>query len=334
VAVAVAACAFATTAAAHPPLDDFLNPQDPGARFTLMPFIGPGFRAVYDHRFAIERDMSELRLQLMGTVTVPFTEVSANVDARFFLVTFGASVGYHDEWHLLRFTPDPETGRDRAGQPPSPEPPAKNVAPGRSPLPPYADPAPTFTDLDREARALKDQNGDVQSAAWPYYEGRFGFYVPGYDFLGVSTLAARWDGRPDVSFDWENGTVQSRGTSFRWESYFFLRARNRGFIGPAVRALVVPRNRVQGSPVVGKYRVVVPEGSACQMDESAPCHTTRETELHYGVIAGLRPGWGNGNDTLLARVYTTWGLGNELFGTQTFRQPLQLLVAYMVNLDL
>src|SRR5690349_10067217 len=47
----------ASVASAHPPADDFINPQDPGPRLTLMPFIGPGFRANYDHRFKIEKDM-------------------------------------------------------------------------------------------------------------------------------------------------------------------------------------------------------------------------------------------------------------------------------------
>src|SRR5258708_4990991 len=114
------------TAHANPPADDFLNPQEPGPRLTLMPFIGPGFRANYDHRFPLERDSrsglwfppegSELRTQLIATVAVPFAEVSANVDVRFFLMQLGGSVGYHDEWHMLQFTPDPQTGHDRAGQ--------------------------------------------------------------------------------------------------------------------------------------------------------------------------------------------------------------------------
>lgn len=292
-----------------------------------MPFIGPGFRAIYDQRFEIEKDMSELRAQVMGTVTVPFAEVSANLDARFFLMTFGASVGYHDEWHLLRFTPDPNTGRDRGGQPPSVQPPG-------SALPPELDPATTFTDLDRNARAVKDQNADVQSAHWPYYEGRWGFIWPAYHFMGSSTLAARHDDRPDVSYDWENGTTYSHGWNARWETYFLFRERNTGFVGPAFRALYVPRNRVPRDEAIGKDHVVVPGGSACQSNEGIPCDRVHEFEFHYGVLAGLRPNWIRGADTLLVRAYATWGEQNRLFGTQAFRQPLQILVAYMAELDL
>src|SRR5215471_13067064 len=104
---------LAGNARALPPADDFLNPQRPGLRLVLMPFVGPGFRTGLDHRLEIEPEVTELRTQLLATVAVPFAEVSANIDARFFLMTFGATAAYHDEWHLLRFEPDPTTGRDR-----------------------------------------------------------------------------------------------------------------------------------------------------------------------------------------------------------------------------
>jgi hypothetical protein len=319
--------ALTSRAASHPPADDFLNPQPPGQKLTLMPFVGPGFRVAHETLFQVEKDMSEVRTSLMGTVAVPFAEASANVEARFFLMTFGASVGYHDEWHLLRFNPDPNTGRDRAGQPPGAVPPGGTLRPDQ-------DPAVTFTDLDRDARAMKDQTNDVQSARWAFYEGRWGFVWPGYDFMGVSTFAARHDGRPDVSFDWENGTVESRGWNYRWEGYLLLRGRNLGFIGPALRALYVPRLRVPHATTIGPYEVVVPEGSACQSNERIPCDRRYEFEFHYGVLAGLRPNWGPGPDTLLVRAYATWGLDNPLFGTHLFHQPLQILVAYMASIDL
>lgn len=299
-----------------------------------MPFVGPGFRAIYDHRIELEEEVSELRVQGMGTVSVPFAEVSANVDIRVFLMTFGASVGYHKEWRLLQFRPDPETGRDRAGQPHGAEPPARSLLPGQDPLPPYEDPTTAFVDLDRSARAVKDQNADVQSATWPFYEARWGFLWPGNRFMGVSTLAARHDARPDVSYDWENATVYSSGWHLRWEGYLLFRARNAGFVGPALRALYVPRHRVAGDATIGAYQVVVPDGSACQMDRGVPCARKYELDFAYGVLAGLRPGWSAGTDTLLVRAYATWGLEDRLFGLHTFRQPLQLLVAYMASLDL
>lgn len=314
IALGVALCSLGSVASAHPPNDEFLNPQDPGARLTLMPFIGPGFRATYDHRFKIEKDISELRTQLVGTVAVPFAEVSANIDVRFFLMLFGGSIGYHNEWHVLQFKPDPNTGRDLAGQ----TLPAANTG---------------IIDLDRDARALKDHNSDQSVEHWNFYEGRWGFVWPAYNFLGVSNLAVRYDGRPDVTYDWENGTVYNGGVNLRWEGYAFFRARNSGFIGPALRAMYVPRNRVKGDQTLPSG-VVVPDGAACQSREGIPCVHTHEFEFHYGILAGLNPNWVVSRDTFLVRIYTTYGLNNQLFGTHVFRAPIQILAAYMVDIDL
>jgi hypothetical protein len=332
---ASALLSWAPPSAALPPADDYLNPQKPGARLVLTPLIGPGFRAAYDQRIELEREVTELRFQLTGTVALPFAEVSASADLRLFLMSFGATAGYHDEWRVLQFEPDPSTGRDRAGQAPSLEPPAVGLGPGIKPLPPDQDPAVTFTDLDRIARAWKDQNGDVRHAEWPFWEGRWSFYWPAYGFTGVSTLTARYDARPDVSYDWELGTVLSHGMSYRWEGYFLFRERNLGFAGPALQAVYVPRQRVSGNPTIGDFEVIVPDGAACQMNEGVPCRRRYEGELHYGVVAGIQPSWGGGNDTLIVRAYAAWGLDERrLFGTHTFHQPLQILVAYIANIEL
>jgi hypothetical protein len=333
IALGVALFCMGSVASAHPPADDFINPQDPGARLTLMPFIGPGFRANYDHRFKIEKDMSELRTQLMGTVAVPFSEVSANIDVRFFVMLFGASIGYHNEWHMLQFEPDRTTGKDRAGLP--------RIDTGNVTTPPPADPTTTYNDLTLSARAIKDQNVDVKADQWAFYEGRWGFVWPAYNFLGVSNLAFRYDGRPDVTYDWENGTVLNGGLNIRWEGYAFFRERNTGFIGPALRAMYVPRNRVQAGPrpAGAPDEATLPVKSACLpgattgIDDTL-CKEVHEFEFHYGIIAGLRPNWTVAPDVFLIRAYTTWGLNNKLFGTQVFRQPIQILVAYMVDIDL
>ena len=322
-----------STAAAHaaPPADDFLRTQKPGPHLTLMPFIGPGFRATYDHRFELEKEAEELRTQVMGTVAVPFAEISANVDIRLFLMMFGASVGYHDEWHMLQFNPDPKTGYDRAGQP------RVEVDPATAgmPLDISRDPGFGFRDLDRNARAIKDQNADVLAKSWAWYEGRWGFVWPAYNFTGVSNLAFRYDGRPNVTYDWENGTVLNKGLNVRWEGYLLFQARNFGFIGPALRAMMVPRYRTKGD-FTTESGFSLPDHSACQpgVVPNLLCYGTHEFEFHYGILAGLRPNWVASSDTFLFRAYTTWGLNNKLFGTQVFRQPIQLLFAYMVDIDL
>ncbi|HVU04713.1 MAG TPA: hypothetical protein VHE30_23330 [Polyangiaceae bacterium] len=330
IAMVSALVSFGSVASAHPPADDFLNPQKPGPHLTLMPFIGPGFRATYDHRFEVEEDMSEIRTQVIGTVALPFSEISANVDARFFLMTFGGGVGYHDEWHTLQFNPDSQTGRDRGGVPRfETDPTIPTIA---------TDPTPGYSDLHRDARVIKDQNADYTVKRWAFEELRWGFLVPGYSFMGVSQFAFHHNARPDVSYDWEQGTVMNGGWNIRWEGYALFRGRNFGFIGPAFRALVVPRNRTRGSHdgTVTPSGLLLPYDSACQpgVVQGVVCAGTHEFEFHYGILAGLRPNWINANDTFLFRAYTTYGLNNILFGTHTFRQPIQLLFAYMADFDL
>ncbi len=79
----------------------------------------------------------------------------------------------------------------------------------------------------------------------------------------------------------------------------------------------------------------MPADSACQVGVVAGlvCAQTHEFEFQYGILAGMRPNWVNSADTLLLRAYTTLGLKNDLFGTQAFRLPLQILAAYMVDID-
>jgi hypothetical protein len=301
---------------ARPAADDFLNPQDPGPRLTLVPFVGPGFRAVYDHRIEIEEDVTELRTQVAGTVAFPFAEASAGADVRLFLLTAGASVGYHHEWHQLRFEPD-ETGTDAAG-----------VA-ARS-----DESALRFFDLDRGARRVKDQNTDVGKAGWLFYEARAGFLWPAQNFMGVVNLAARHSGRGDVTYDWENATVMNGGWHLRGEGYALLRHRKAGFAGLAVRALFVPRNRVPHDVTVPATGTRLPGGSACQAyNVRIPCVRSYEFELSYGVLAGWRPGLTETSDVLFVRALTTLGLRNELFGTHALGAPLQLLFAYMFNIE-
>jgi hypothetical protein len=353
-------------AQADKPADDFLNPQTMGPRLSFMPLIGPGLRINYDHRFEIEPEISELRTQLIGDVVFPFSEISANVDVRLFLLTFGVSAGYHNEWHVLRFNPiyegeairragsdpqgrpnqirivDPNFGKDDAGQ--------QRLATKDGELLPTPR---GFSDLTRDARLAKDQNADVETDRWPWYEGRLGFIVPAQNFIAVSTAALRQEDRPDVSFDWANGTVVSSGVHLRWETYAFFRDPAIGFIGPALRVMNIPRNRVPRDvsiQVGDQFGRVMSEGDACQFSDPLrlnppingmaapgvrlPCEKVREWELHYGFIGGIRTNWVTSTDVFLTRVYTTYGFDNELFGVHLFGMPIQLLFAYQMDVEL
>jgi hypothetical protein len=274
----MAAALFVSSAAlAKKPRDAFFNPQKPGTRLKLFPFFGPGFRATLENRTQFEPDMSELHTQLIGDVNTGYSEGSLNMDLRVFLLVFGASVGLRNDWHILRFEAD-DNGLDH----------------GKS-------------ELDREARWLKDFDQDWRTATWPWYEGRFRVLMPMYDFMGVTTFHVRYQDRgkglEGPAYDWPLSTVMDDGLIGMWESFLVHRGRHWGFAGPAARVLYVPRN--------GDYKL----------------------DFHYGVLAGTQVGPSN-RDLLLLRFYTTLGLEDDFMGTHAFRAPIQVVLGYQADFEL
>ena len=226
IAVSLIAAAFLGTGAAEAkkPRDDFFNPQKKGTRLKLFGFFGPGFRGTLENRAPLEEDMSELHTQLIGDVNPGFAEGSLNMDVRVFLLSFGASVGLRNDWHVLRFKDKlpvdaPDGLDDDTGRP----------------------------QLDRKTRWLKDLNQDYEKDVWPWYEGRFRVLAPMYNFMGVTTLHVRYQAREfDNAFDWPTSTVFDRGLYAMWETFLVARNKNLGFAGPAARVLFVPRGRDVG----------------------------------------------------------------------------------------
>jgi hypothetical protein len=202
-----------SSAWAMKPRDDFFNRQDPGTRLKLFPFFGPGFRAILENRMSIEKDMSELQTQIIADANPGYSEGSLNFDARFFLLSFGASVGYRNDWHILKFEPD-ENGLDHRE-----------------------------SELNRKARWLKDFDYDWKRHAWPWYEGRLRILAPMDWLFGVTTFSVRYQDRGfDNGFDWALSTVFDRGLIGVSETFLVARGHRWGFAGGACRVLYVPRN--------------------------------------------------------------------------------------------
>jgi len=221
----IAAAFFGTSAAeAKKPRDDFFNPQKKGTRLKLFGFFGPGFRGTLENRAPLEEDMSELHTQLIGDVNPGFSEGSLNMDVRVFILSFGASVGIRNDWHILKFEPaGPEAGVDEGLDHGEPE-------------------------LSRKARWLKDADYDWREKVWPWYEGRFRVIMPMYNFMGISTLHVRYQDRgfdDAMAFDWPTSTVFRDGMYAMWESFLVARSKHLGFAGPAARVLFVPRGTAQ-----------------------------------------------------------------------------------------
>jgi hypothetical protein len=191
--------------------DKFAQPQTMGNKLKLFGFWGPGFRATLEHRGHLEEDMSEYWLQAWGDANYGYSEASVHADVRVFVFAFGASAGYHYDWHFLQFEPD-ANGLDHGQQV-----------------------------LNRDARQAKDDDADFGQEHWPWYEGRFTLFLPFYDWLDQSIFAVRYEDRPDNSYDWFNATVMDGGVHVRWENLLLYRHKSWGFVGPAFRLMIMPR---------------------------------------------------------------------------------------------
>jgi hypothetical protein len=244
----------------------------------LFGFFGPGFRAILESHVPIEDEMSELRLQAWGDVNYGYSQISGHADFRFFLLGFGGTIGYRNEWRTLQFQPN-ERGLDHEQRLLSPE-----------------------------ARRQKDTEGDVQVTRYPLAEGRVALYMPLDPLLGLSTLSVRWEDRRDHSFDWETAAVYDSGLSYRWETLLPFHGRRWGFLGPALRVMYLSRTQADGEKAW-------------------------DTDVHYGFVAGTSPDWVASNDQILVRIYATWGLDNDYFGTHTFHIPMQIVVGYQADID-
>ncbi len=165
-----------------------------------------------------------------------------------------------------------------------------------------------YTALNRELRREKEQSGHASVDGYALAEGRLSLFMPLDPLLGLSIFSVRYEGRANNSFDWETATVYDKGVSYRWETLLPFHYRKAGFIGPAFRLMTVPRTQFSGK-------------------------RDWETELHYGFVAGTSPDWMDSNDQILVRIYSTYGLNNDYFGTHTFYAPLQIIVGYQADID-
>jgi len=165
-----------------------------------------------------------------------------------------------------------------------------------------------YTALHREARREKESAGDAQTDSFPVAEGRLSLFMPMDPLLGLSIVSVRYEDRKDETYDWETATVYDSGVSYRWETLLPFHHRRWGFAGPALRVLYVPRTDREGE-------------------------SDWALDVHYGFVAGTSPDWVESNDQILIRIYTTYLLGNDYFGTHTFHAPIQVVVGYQADFD-
>jgi hypothetical protein len=172
----------------------------------------------------------------------------------------------------------------------------------------FEDPA---ADRSRDARNDREEAGEHDSQGFSYAEARLRLVIP-LDFLFmVNTGTVRDEGRDDNSFDWLHANVHDGGTFFKYEATLFFRHRDFGAIGPYLRVMEMPVTKRDGNH-------------------------TRETELHYGIVYGTRPGLirprGGNSDLFLLQVVTK--LNDDEYGLHGYRVPAYLLAVYRASLEL
>ena len=203
----VATLVWSRAVCAEQPRDYFLDPPTAGL-FSHSDVYNVGLQQSIESRSHLEEGMSMLHLRASGIASYPYADGSANVDARVFLFTLGASGGYRHVYRDHTFAP----GEERT----------------------------------REARLDREEADEIGSQGFPYAEGRLRLVIPLDMFFMVNTATMRWEDGNDNSFDWFHGIVHDSGTMFKYEGVLFFRHRDFGGIGPYVRYMNVPKMDADG----------------------------------------------------------------------------------------
>lgn len=227
-----------------------------------------GGQLTLEQRTRIYGSANDLTVGAGVLPTFPFGEGFVRADLRLVILQLGASAAYRTTWRGLSFAPGP------SGE--------------------YC------ADCDRLSRRDVRNFG---SEAFPWSELRAGLVLPFNDYVVMtSTVAARYEDRPDRSFDWFYTSIFDRGWLGRWESMLFIKHSSFGGLGPFVQTLWLPReDRHQAQWAAG---------------------------LNFVTRVGLLPR----NDLLLVSLLAR--PGDDTFGQHMYFSPLRAIVAYRVTLEL
>jgi hypothetical protein len=251
-------CAAPALAQFRVPRDYFLNPPRAGVVTTLDAYT-LGFQAGLERRVHLEEGMSMLTLRANGIASAPYGEGAVNMDIRLLMLSVGGSAGYRYEWRHIGFRED--------------EP------------------------MDRDARSTYEDDDRLTTQGYGFAEARARLAIPLQWLLLVTEGAARYEHRPDHSFDYVYSTVYDRGTLWRGEATLFVRDSDLGAIGPYGRVLDLPGRGVQ---------------------------------YGFGFVGGIRPGILGSRDLMLLRL--VFSPTDELFGNNY--GPLHALFLYRVELKI
>jgi hypothetical protein len=253
-------------ASAEQPHDWYIGPQEDGTILNAG-FFFPGVITSVEHKVSLYGQANQLVLRGTGILTYPFTDGQLDVDLRVVLVSAGVSIGGRESWRNMSF----EQG-DR---------------------------------MDRSVRRIRWSAGDFDNAAWPHAEARVSLALPFNDYVLFNCVnSARYEDRPDPSYDWRNGIVHDRGMLYKSESMFFFKHKAFGGLGPMLTFLDFELNG------------------------------ERHTQIMYGFTFLSRAGITRWNDLIAIQM---WFYGDtmddfdnsDIYGADMWRGPWNIMVAYM-----
>ncbi len=255
-----------TGASADQPHDWFIGPQDDGTVLNAG-FFFPGTITSIEHKLSVFGQANQLLLRGTGIVSYPFTDGQLDVEMRVVLVSAGLSIGGRETWRNMSFAPD--------------EP------------------------VDRWQRRIRWSAGEFDTAAWPHAEARLSVALPFNDYVLLNCVnTARYEDRPDPSYDWRNSMVHDRGMLYKSETMLFVKHKAFGGVGPMLTFLDFALDGV------------------------------RHTQILYGFTFVSRAGLTRWNDILAIQM---WFYGDtmddfdnsENYGWDMWRGPFNLMIAYM-----
>jgi len=244
----------------------------PTGTFFIADYFGTGAQLTLEHRLQIYGPENDFTVAASAVPAYPEGDVLTRADLRVLFLDFGVTAAYRAVWRDMVFDAGKDSycvRCDRGAR--------RDMAPlfGRTP----------------------------GSEHFAYGEGRVSLVMPFNEYIvGQSTLAARYEGRKDRSFDWYYTTVYDRGELTRWETEFFVKHPRWGGIGPYLQLLDLPR--------AGKHVAQWAFG----FNAATPLGLLPRNDLLYLTFL-IRP-------------------GDALYGQQAYYAPVRALLVYRMILEL
>lgn len=253
--------------------DFMLNDLGAPGNYLLLDYFGTGGQVGFEHRGSIYGNSNDYTLNASALVGYPVGQVTASAAVRVLFLRFGGSIGYRTVWRNLSFEP----GED--GE--------------------YCMKCDRGARRDRDPILGKGPDTDHFLMA----EGNVSIFAPLNEYMVfTSTLAARYEGLRDRSYDWFFTTVHDSGVMTRSETLLFFKHRDWGGFAPYLQVMWLPR--------AGKH----------------------DTEVAWGFNAVTRLGLLERNDLVFLTFLIRPGDGS--YGQHSYYSPVRALIIYRMQLDL